>query len=44
MILVKYNQRYHFFDEDLYASDLATRAETQFFPCKNKKLENSVLK
>ena len=54
MIFVKYNRRYHFFDEDLYnASDssskhfanyLATRAATKIFPCKNKKIENSVLK
>jgi len=27
-----------------FANDFATCAETQIFPCKNKKLENSVLK
>ena len=54
MIFVKYNRRYNFFDEDLYnasdssskhfTNDLATRAATKIFPCKNKKIENSVLK
>ena len=27
-----------------FANDLATRAATKIFPCKNKKIENSVLK
>ena len=53
MICVKYNQKCHFLDEDLwnatdstskhFANDLATRAETQIFPCTNIKLEVSVL-